>query len=69
MRPKEKATTRNEFIAVIKKDAEWYIAYCLEAPGANGQGKSIEECKKDLADAVALLLQDRREDMLRGAKT
>lgn len=57
---------RNEFTAIIEKDAEWYIGYCLEVPGANGQGKTIEECKQDLADAVALLLQDRREDMLRG---
>ncbi|MCX5769369.1 MAG: type II toxin-antitoxin system HicB family antitoxin [Candidatus Hydrogenedentes bacterium] len=57
---------RNEFTAIIEKDGEWYIGYCLEVPGANGQGKTIDECKRDLAAAVALILQDRREDMLRG---
>jgi len=31
---------RNEFIAVIEQDGEWYIGYCPEIPGANGQGRS-----------------------------
>jgi predicted RNase H-like HicB family nuclease len=29
----------NEFTAIIERDEEWYIAYCLEIPGANGQGR------------------------------
>lgn len=56
----------NEFTAIIEKDGDWYTAYCLELPGANGQGKTVQECKQNLAEAVALLLEDRREDMLRG---
>jgi predicted RNase H-like HicB family nuclease len=56
----------NEFTAVIEKDGEWFIAYCPEVPGANGQGKTKEECKRNLADAIELILQDRREDGLRG---
>jgi len=27
---------RNEFTAVVEKDGEWYVAYCLQVPGANG---------------------------------
>lgn len=56
----------NEFTAVIEKDGEWYIGYCLEIPGANGQGKTRDECKKNLAEAIGLILQDRREDALKG---
>ena len=56
----------NEFTAIVERDENWYIAYCLEVPGANGQGKTIEECKRNLSEAVALILEDRREDMLRG---
>ncbi len=56
----------NEFTAIIEKDDDWYIAYCPEVPGANGQGKNIQECKKSLADAVNLILEDRRQDALRG---
>ncbi len=56
----------NEFTAVIEKDEEWYIGYCPEIPGANGQGRTVGECKKNLAEAISLILEDRREDALRG---
>jgi predicted RNase H-like HicB family nuclease len=56
----------NEFTAIFEKDGEWVIAYCPEIPGANGQGHSREEARQDLADAIALILEDRREDTLRG---
>ncbi len=56
----------NEFTAVIERDGDWFIAYCPEIPGANGQGRPIEECRESLADAIALILEDRREDGLRG---
>lgn len=57
---------RNEFTAIIERDGEWYIAYCLEIVGANGQGKSKEEALENLAAAIALVLEDRRDDGLRG---
>jgi predicted RNase H-like HicB family nuclease len=56
----------NEFTSIIEQDGEWYIAYCPEIPGANGQGLTIEECRNNLAEAIALILEDRREDALRG---
>jgi len=57
---------RSEFIAIIEKEDDWHIAYCPEVPGANGEGRTIEECRESLAEAIALILQDRREDALRG---
>ena len=57
---------RNEFTAVIEREGDWYISYCAEIPGANGQGRTIEECRASLADAIALILEDRRQDTLRG---
>ena len=56
----------NEFTAIIEKDGDWYIAYCPEVPGANGQGKTIEESKASLAEAITLILEDRRQDAMRG---
>ena len=56
----------NEFTAIIEKDGEWFIAYCPEIPGANGQGRTKEECLQSLSDAISLILEDRREDALRG---
>ncbi len=57
---------RNEFTAVFERDGDWWIAYCPEIPGANGFGKTKEEARQSLADAISLILQDRREDGLRG---
>jgi predicted RNase H-like HicB family nuclease len=57
---------RNEFTAVIEQDGEWYVGYSPEIPGANGQGRTREECLQSLASAIELILQDRREDGLRG---
>ena len=56
----------NEFTAVLERDEDWYVAYCPEIPGANGQGKSKDEALDSLAKAIALILEDRREDGLRG---
>lgn len=56
----------NEFTAVVERDGDWFIAYCPEIPGANGQGKTKEEAIESLSQAIALILQDRREDGLRG---
>ncbi len=56
----------NEFTAIIEKDEDWYIAYSPEIPGANGQGRTIEEAKQSLTEAIVLILDDRRKDILRG---
>lgn len=56
----------NEFTAIVEQDGAFYIAYCAELPGANGQGNSREECLANLREAIALVLEDRREDSLRG---
>jgi predicted RNase H-like HicB family nuclease len=56
----------NEFTAVFERDGDWIIAYCPEIPGANGQGRTKEEARENLASAIALILEDRREDGLRG---
>jgi predicted RNase H-like HicB family nuclease len=57
---------KNEFTAIIERDGEWFIAYCAEIPGANGQGRTKEEARENLAQAIELILHDRREDALRG---
>ena len=57
---------RNEFTAIYERDGEWVVAYCPEVPGANGQGQTKDEARESLAEAIALILEDRREDGLRG---
>jgi predicted RNase H-like HicB family nuclease len=57
---------KHEFTAIIEPDGDWYIAYCPEIPGANGQGRTRDEARTSLAEAISLILEDRREDGLRG---
>jgi predicted RNase H-like HicB family nuclease len=56
----------SEFTAIIERDGDWYIAYCPEIPGANGQGRTKEEVRASLTEAIKLILDDRREEALRG---
>jgi predicted RNase H-like HicB family nuclease len=55
---------RNEFTAIVEQDGPWWIAYCAEVPGANGQGKTREECLDNLRAAIALIAEYRREQSL-----
>src|ERR1041385_7813800 len=64
--PNGARSMQNEFTAVIERNGRWYVAYSPEVPGANGQGRTKEEAKQSLAEAIALILEDRREDGLRG---
>lgn len=59
-------TVHNEFTAIIEKEGDWFFAYCPEIPGANGQGHTRDAARKSLAEAISLILADRREDALRG---
>ena len=56
----------NEFTAIVERDGKWYAAYCPEIPGANGRGRTKNECLESPRDAVDLIPEDRGEDSLRG---
>ena len=56
---------RNEFTVIVERDGPWYVAYCAEVPGANGQGKTREQCLANLRQAIALILEHRRDESLR----
>jgi len=58
----------HEFTAVVEPpndDDQWWIAYCPEVPGANGQGASETEAIDSLREAIVLILQTRLEEGLR----
>jgi predicted RNase H-like HicB family nuclease len=56
-----------EFTAIIERAPEGgYWAICPEIPGANGQGETIEEAKNSLRQAIELILEERKADILRG---
>ena len=56
-----------EFTAIIEASPEGgFWAICPEVPGANGQGETIEETKNNLRQAIELILEDHKADILRG---
>ena len=48
----------NDFTAIVERDGKWFIAYCPEVPGANGQGRTKSACLKSLAKAIQLIRED-----------
>lgn len=47
--------------AVFQKVPEGYIGYVEELPGANTQGETLEEVRKNLREAVELVLEANRQ--------
>ena len=53
-----------EYTAIIEKtDDGWYMAQCEQVPGAITQGKTIEEVKENIKEAIALILDCEKEDV------
>jgi predicted RNase H-like HicB family nuclease len=49
-----------EFTAVFRKVPEGYIGFVEELPGANTQGITLEETRRNLSEAIALVLEANR---------
>lgn len=48
-----------DFTAIIEPVEEGgYWAICPEVPGANGQGETVQEAKRNMAQAIMLLKDD-----------
>jgi predicted RNase H-like HicB family nuclease len=55
------ASTRHlELTAVYRKVPEGYIGFIEELPGANTQGRTLEEARANLREAAALVLEANR---------
>lgn len=53
---------KNQYTAIIEDGGDgWFWARCAEVRGANGQGRTPEEAKEDLALAIELMLEVLRE--------
>ena len=47
--------------AVYLKDGRWYLAYVAEIPGAFTQGETFGEARRNLREALQLILECNRE--------
>lgn len=49
------------FTAVFKQDGDWWVGNVEELPGANTQGRSLNEARENLKEAVQLIVESNRE--------
>ena len=49
------------FTAVFEYDGAWWVGSVEELPGANTQGRTLEEARENLREAVLLILEANRE--------
>ena len=50
-----------QFTAVYMKRGQWDVAYVEEIPGVNTQGRTLAEAKKNLKDALSMVLEVKRD--------
>lgn len=49
-----------EFTAVIEKRGRWYVGTVEEIPGVNTQGRTLPEVRRNLKEAIHLILEANR---------
>ena len=50
-----------KFTAVFEQDGEWWIGYVEELPGANTQGRTLDEARENLKEAIRLTIESNRD--------
>ncbi len=56
---------RQAFHSIIKRDPRGYVGWVEEVPGTITGGKSLEECRKNLREALRLMLETHRDEARR----
>lgn len=56
------------YTAIITKTTDGYVGQCEQLPEALSQGKTLAELLKNLADAIKLVLEVKKEETQRGYK-
>jgi predicted RNase H-like HicB family nuclease len=51
---------------VIEKRGKWYVAHVEEIPGVNTQGRTLAEARRNLKEALAMVIEANRELAARG---
>ena len=58
-----------DLMAIYERDGEWIMGYIVEIPGVNTQGRTMEECRENLRDALRECIAARREQAASGDRT
>jgi len=52
---------KHQFTSVIEKRGRWYVAYIEESPGVHTQGRTLAETRRNLKEALTLVIEANRE--------
>jgi predicted RNase H-like HicB family nuclease len=52
---------KHQFTSVIEKRGKWFVAYIEEIPGVNTQGKTLAESRRNLKEALTMVIEAKRE--------
>jgi len=58
-------TMDREFTAIIEKKGRWYIGTVEEIPGVNSQGRTLVELRRNLKEAIQLIVESNRSIALK----
>ena len=50
-----------KFSAVFEQMNNWWVGYVEELPGANAQGRTLDEVRENLKEAVQAIIETNRE--------
>ncbi len=52
---------KHQFTSVIEKRGKWYVAFIEEIPGVNSQGRTLAEARRNLKEALTMVIEANRE--------
>ena len=52
---------KHQFTSVIEKRGKWFVACIEEIPGVNTQGKTLAEARRNLKEALTMVIEANRE--------
>jgi predicted RNase H-like HicB family nuclease len=53
--------SETKYTAVFQQDGDWWVGWVEELPGANTQGRTLEETRENLKEAVQMTVEANRE--------
>ncbi len=54
---------KQRFHTIIKPEPNgWFVGWVEEIPGTISQGRSLDECRRNLKDALELMLETHRDE-------
>ena len=54
---------KQRYHTIIKPEANgWFVGWVEEIPGTITQGRSLEECRRNLRDALELMVETHRDE-------